>query len=153
MYRVPNPDSDYQNVATHISLPEMVRWSYEIACGMEHLSEKQVIHADLATRNVLLTSDKVAKITDFGLSRRLYEYTNYVKTNQEPLPWRWMPIEALKKLEFSSKSDVWSFGVTLWEIFSMGDVPYPGLAWTMDFVGILENGLRMKQPHYATPEL
>lgn len=137
----------------HVTFFDMIRWSHEIACGMEYLGTKHVVHADLSTRNVLLTSDKTAKITDFGLSRRLYDYTNYVKKQQEPLPWRWMSIESLKRLEFSAKSDVWSYGVTLWEIFAMGDLPYPGLSWNLDFVENLTNGLRMKSPPHATPQV
>lgn len=131
----------------------MIRWSIEIACGMDYLGLKHVIHADLSTRNVLLTSEETAKITDFGLSRRLYEYTDYVKKQQEPLPWRWMAIESLKRLEFSSKSDVWSYGITLWEIFSMGDLPYPGLAWDVDFVDSLAVGRRLKSPQHANEQV
>jgi len=110
------------------------------------------VHADLAARNILLTTEGVAKISDFGLSRRLYEYTQYVKASQEPLPWRWMAFESLKNLSFSTQSDVWAYGITLWEIFTLGDLPYPGLSWNVDFVTELERGLRMNIPKYASQE-
>ncbi|CAL8122200.1 unnamed protein product [Orchesella dallaii] len=132
---------------------QLFRWTLEIAEGMEYISSKNVIHADLAARNVLLTDGLTAKITDFGLSRRLYEYTEYVKQKQEPLPWRWMAVESLKRLEFSTKSDVWAYGITLWEIWSLGDIPYPGRSWDPDFVLELENGLRNTKPSGASCDI
>jgi len=127
---------------------DLFRWSREIANGMCYLASKKVVHADLASRNVLLTLDKEAKICDFGLSRRLYDYSNYVKQNQEPLPWRWMPPEALKFLQFNEKSDVWAYGVTLWEMYSLGEKPYPGLSWDLNFADLLEDGLRLLEPKF-----
>jgi len=72
---------------------------------------------------------------------------------QEPLPWRWMAIESLRDLTFSTKSDVWSYGITLWEIFSLGEVPYPGLSWTIDFIETLEKGIRPTRPKHAPENL
>lgn len=125
---------------------DLDQWSREIAKGMEFIADKRVVHADLASRNVLLTSDKTAKISDFGLSRRLYNYTQYVKKQEEPLPWRWMAPESLRRMEFTEKSDVWSFGITLWEIYSFGGMPYAGLSWNIDFSKQLEDGLRLGKP-------
>jgi len=79
----------------------------------------------------------------------MYDYVHYIKANQEPLPWRWMSLETLRSLNFSSQSDVWSFGVTLWEIYSMGDIPYPGLSWDINFPQKLEQGLRLPLPKHA----
>ncbi|CAG7838415.1 unnamed protein product [Allacma fusca] len=129
------------------------RWAIEISSGMAYLTEKKVIHGDLAARNILLNRNRTAKITDFGLSRQLYSYTMYMKQNQEPLPWRWMAIESLSDLKFSPQSDIWAFGVTIWEIYSLGQVPFPAMNWDVDFVQSLQDGLRMPCPDMAPNEL
>lgn len=71
---------------------------------------------------------------------------------KEPLPWRWLAPESLMNLEFSSKSDVWSFGVLCWEIFTFGDKPYPGVVFGESFISNLAEGLRLNKPKFATTE-
>ncbi|CAG7826513.1 unnamed protein product, partial [Allacma fusca] len=128
----------------------LVSFCRQIAEGMEFLATKQVLHGDLATRNVLVFNDNIVKITDFGLSRKLYNCANYVKTQQTPLPWRWMAPESLRYFDFSTKSDVWSYGVTMWEIFSLAQVPFAGINWTTDFADNLEAGYRLTKPQHCT---
>ncbi|CAL8132399.1 unnamed protein product [Orchesella dallaii] len=148
-------DSVYQNtqLVDFLYSHELHQFSTDIANGMAYIESKQVVHGDLAARNVLLDENFNCKIGDFGLSRKLYEYQKYVKKSQEPLPWKWMAYESLTKMEFTSKSDVWSYGVTLWEIYSLGNTPYGGLNWTMEFADELRNGLRLTKPQFANEEI
>ncbi|CAL8116312.1 unnamed protein product [Orchesella dallaii] len=172
-----NLNNDDEEMMT--TTKELVKWAKEIADGMYFLGTLKVIHGDLAARNVLLTEDRVAKITDFGLSRRLYNYDVYVKTQkvtylmygcinivyknilyrkllmllQNPIPWRWLALEAITDRIFSTHSDIWSYGVTLWEVFQLGEVPWPGYKFCIDFVKELKNGKRLSKPVYANASM
>jgi serine/threonine protein kinase len=102
----------------------------QISVGMRYLEEKSCIHRDLAARNILVTSNLSMKISDFGLARNVedtdyYTMMTQTKPNQRGLlPWRWMSIETLEAKVFTTASDVWSFGIVVWEIFTFGMIPY-----------------------------
>ena len=91
---------------------------------MEFLSSRAIYHGDLACRNILLTENLVAKISDFGLSRRLYDKLSSDVKSDDDLPFRWSAIEVLNIQKYSLQSDIWSFGIVLWEIFQLGKEPY-----------------------------
>ncbi|XP_014210832.1 platelet-derived growth factor receptor alpha-like [Copidosoma floridanum] len=107
-----------------LSHAETTRFGLEIARGMEHLEARGIVHRDLAARNVLMDGNLVLKVSDFGLSRR-GAYTLGLSPEVRRLPIRWMPPEAVGRGVFTSKSDVWSYGLVLWEIASLGDLPHP----------------------------
>ena len=133
------------------------------------------MHGDLAARNVLLFDSFVVKITDFGLSKQLYGNAQYlmkqmVRLNwnfphknlrtllvcscvQRALPWKWASIELLTRHEFSTDSDIWSFGVTAWEIYTLGRPPYEDHQSCQHLMRFLQDGHRMDCPAYATPEM
>ncbi|CAL8100410.1 unnamed protein product [Orchesella dallaii] len=139
----------YENIR-NIKLHDLLQWSYEIACGMEFLASKKVIHGDLAARNVFLTRDFTAKIGDFGLSRQLYHYSYYTKTAVTPLPLKWLAIECLQNFQFSVESDIWAFGITLYEIFSIGEIPYSSVQMNgEEFLRALKQGMRLSKPVYC----
>ncbi|XP_071746500.1 vascular endothelial growth factor receptor 1 [Lepeophtheirus salmonis] len=137
-----------------LRLKDLLSWSYQVARGMEHLMNKNVIHGDLAARNVLLSENNVVKICDFGLAKNTYAKSVYQKSGSGGLlPVKWMAVESLTHGIFSSRSDVWSYGILLWEMFSLGRCPYPGEEPDEGFRRRLESGYRMKCPTLAPPEI
>ena len=93
---------------------------YTILIKQEYLSSLKVVHRDLACRNILIGEGKILRITDFGMSRMVSMDDVYVKTSKGRLPLKWMAIESIIDREFTSASDVWSFGIVLWEIATLG---------------------------------
>ena len=91
---------------------------------MNFLYSRAIYHGDLACRNILLTENLVAKISDFGLSRRLYDKLSAEVKSDDELPFRWSAIEVLRMQQYSLQSDIWSFGIVMWEIFNLGKEPY-----------------------------
>ncbi|GFO10561.1 fibroblast growth factor receptor [Plakobranchus ocellatus] len=146
-----DPDDPVSSNAARdmVSQTVLLSFSRQIAQGMEFLAANKCIHRDLAARNVLVDSDNVLKIADFGLARN-GEY--YKKTSRGQLPVKWMPPEALFDQKYTEKSDVWSFGVVLWEIFTLGGMPYSTIPHE-DLYSKLVAGYRMERPPLAPESL
>uniref|UniRef100_A0A3P8X0Q1 Protein kinase domain-containing protein n=1 Tax=Cynoglossus semilaevis TaxID=244447 RepID=A0A3P8X0Q1_CYNSE len=113
--------------AAPLSCTQMLSVSKQIAAGMAYLSERKFVHRDLATRNCLVGEEMVVKIADFGLSRNIYSADYYKANENDAIPIRWMPPESIFYNRYTSESDVWAYGVVLWEIFSHGMQPYYGM--------------------------
>lgn len=146
-------NQDESRYSEIISTSDLLCYSFQCAQGMSYLSSRKLIHRDLAARNILLAEGNVIKIADFGLAKDLYKYSKYVKKADGPLPIKWMAIESIKDRIFTTKSDVWSFGVLLWEIFTLGGNPYPGFEMNEQFLKRLKDGYRMEKPEYASTNI
>ena len=142
----------YANISSTLTSRDLLRIALDVSRGMSHIALKKLVHRDLAARNVLMTSDMVAKIADFGLARDIYCEGMYVKTGGGRLPIKWMAPDAIKDQTYTIKSDVWSFGVLVWEIVTLGGSPYPGIPVNLLLEKLLY-GYRMPQPEHCSDEV
>lgn len=123
----------------------ILKMAIEIADGMLYLSEKKYVHRDLAARNCMVADDLTVKIGDFGLTRDVYETDYYRKGGIALLPVRWMAPESLQDGVYTSQSDVWSFGVVLWEMVTLASQPYQGLSNEQVLKYVIDGGV-MERP-------
>ncbi|XP_047498673.1 proto-oncogene tyrosine-protein kinase receptor Ret-like [Penaeus chinensis] len=131
---------------------DLLSFAWQICKGMSYLTDMKLVHRDLAARNVLLASGKQCKISDFGLTRDVYEGDLYFKRSKGRVPVKWMALESLVDHVYTSKSDVWGFGILLWELVTLGTPPYPGITPERLF-SLLKAGYRMEKPENCSQEL
>uniref|UniRef100_A0A3Q2WCH5 Receptor protein-tyrosine kinase n=1 Tax=Haplochromis burtoni TaxID=8153 RepID=A0A3Q2WCH5_HAPBU len=127
----------------------LLNWCVQIAKGMMYLEERRLVHRDLAARNVLVKSPNHIKITDFGLARLLDGDEKEYNADGGKMPIKWMALECIHYRKFTHQSDVWSYGVTIWELMTFGGKPYDGIP-TREIPDILEKGERLPQPPICT---
>lgn len=123
----------------------LLNWCTQIARGMAYLEEKRLVHRDLAARNVLVQTPACVKITDFGLAKLLDTNEDEYKAAGGKMPIKWLALECIQHRIFTHKSDVWAFGVTVWELLTYGGRPYDNVP-AREVPEILEKGERLKQP-------
>ncbi|KAK3866099.1 hypothetical protein Pcinc_028356 [Petrolisthes cinctipes] len=131
----------------HVSKRDQINFACDTCSGMAYLESQKVVHRDLAARNVLISEEGVAKVCDFGLAHEMN-----LKFDGGKFPIKWTAPEALRLNNFSNKSDMWSFGILLWEIYSFGRVPYPRIPLA-DVMKHVEKGYRMEAPDCCPPEV
>ncbi|CAH3030407.1 unnamed protein product [Porites evermanni] len=138
---------------TSLTSEEMLKFAWQISDGMRYISFKKIVHRDLAARNVLVGENFTCKITDFGMARDVNLEEIYVPRNEGRIPVKWTAIEAMTgAMKYTSQSDVWSFGVVLFEICTIGAEPYPGIS-PFKLPSVLLKGYRIPKPEYVKDEL
>uniref|UniRef100_A0A6Q2Y922 receptor protein-tyrosine kinase n=1 Tax=Esox lucius TaxID=8010 RepID=A0A6Q2Y922_ESOLU len=130
----------------------LLKFMIDIAMGMEYLSGRNFLHRDLAARNCMLRDDMTVCVADFGLSKKIYSGDYYRQGRIAKMPVKWIAVESLADRVFTVKSDVWAFGVTMWEIATRGMTPYPGIQ-NHEIYDYLLEGHRLKQPADCLDEL
>ncbi|CAH2984733.1 unnamed protein product [Chilo suppressalis] len=143
---VVNKMYDLQGICDkELTTRDLLSFCRQIAMGMEFLASNRLVHRDLAARNVLVSADRTLKIADFGLSRDVYQENQYKQKGNGKMPMKWMALESLTHKIYTTQSDVWSFGVVMWEIGSVGASPYAGVAGAR-LPRLLRAGYRMPRP-------
>ncbi|XP_068685582.1 fibroblast growth factor receptor 3-like isoform X1 [Montipora foliosa] len=137
---------------TSLTSQQLMKFAWQIADGMKYLSSRSIIHRDLAARNVLVGERETCKVTDFGMARDVRQENIYERKTKGRLPVKWTAYEALMFGTYTTKSDVWSFGVLLYEIFTIGGSPYPRMDGRK-VANLLQEGYRMPKPQHVDNEL
>ncbi|XP_064332868.1 focal adhesion kinase 1 isoform X5 [Camelus dromedarius] len=134
-----------------LDLASLILYAYQLSTALAYLESKRFVHRDIAARNVLVSSHDCVKLGDFGLSRYMEDST-YYKASKGKLPIKWMAPESINFRRFTSASDVWMFGVCMWEILMHGVKPFQGVK-NNDVIGRIENGERLPMPPSCPPTL
>ncbi|CAF3600044.1 unnamed protein product [Rotaria sp. Silwood1] len=145
------------NAKCEYTIDILLEFLRQITMAMSYLEKKFLIHRDLASRNILVFNKTLVKLSDFGLSRLCCSETNYYKTSWKDtlrLPIAWMSPEAINFLRFTTASDIFSFGICMWECFTYGQMPWQGMS-SAEIVNAIDapNHQRLPRPPYATTEL
>uniref|UniRef100_A0A3B4UVW8 receptor protein-tyrosine kinase n=1 Tax=Seriola dumerili TaxID=41447 RepID=A0A3B4UVW8_SERDU len=133
----------------NIGSQHLLNWCVQIAKGMSYLEERHLVHRDLAARNVLVKTPQHVKITDFGLAKLLNADEKEYHADGGKVPIKWMALESILNRTYTHQSDVWSYGVTVWELMTFGTKPYDGIP-ASEIAGVLEKGERLPQPPICT---
>ncbi|NXS71202.1 FES kinase, partial [Pandion haliaetus] len=141
-----------RNEGPHLRVKELIKMTENAAAGMEYLESKHCIHRDLAARNCLVTEKNALKISDFGMSREEEDGIYASTGGMKQIPVKWTAPEALNYGRYSSESDVWSFGILLWEAFSLGAIPYANLS-NQQTREAVEQGVRLDPPEQCPEEV
>ncbi|XP_065222614.1 focal adhesion kinase 1-like isoform X2 [Planococcus citri] len=140
-----------QNNKAVLDLATLVLYTFQLSTALSYLESKKFVHRDIAARNVLVSSDRCVKLADFGLSRWVQDQC-YYKASKGKLPIKWMSPESINFRRFTTASDVWMFGVCMWEILMLGVKPFQGVK-NNDVIGKIENGERLPLPTLCPPRL
>uniref|UniRef100_A0A0N5AE99 receptor protein-tyrosine kinase n=1 Tax=Syphacia muris TaxID=451379 RepID=A0A0N5AE99_9BILA len=147
-----SPIDKERKVGKILTTSDLISFGFQIASGMDFLSSRMCIHRDLAARNILVTEKRAVRIADFGLARKDENVYQVRRSRNVPVPVKWMALESLERQEYTVQSDVWSYGVVLWEIFSLGQPPYPNIQGD-NIPRHIKSGNRLQQPEMAPNEI